>query len=632
MPIVLLMAIEQNQTAGVQSGAERLAEIRILLKDLLKVIKVVTMYPAENSLPQSMRRSFGDRLTQHIEEYGDVRITVNRDTLVCDGETVYIDKSKEEALAGLFFDTGITSFTFRSGYDPDSAARLLNAIKTYLNAPKGSVDLANLLWESGTSRFLFTTLEDVSLPEYQKDFNARELGLEDAENQASKEQSGSDAEPYESIFDNSGDDGKDPAKDAPRWNDIPLTVGTGINPEPARAQAAATAMGMTDLPAAVEVRTDTTLLLSDEHRLSEEEEQDIARMIAADADFDLRESTLELCNEMLHQETELADFAETVTICSKVATEFLREGKLIHAGRMLAYMKNIEDTVRADRATWAEKLAEVRRTFGSRDRMEVLGEVLNLHDEIGADDLHRYLKLFDWESLGPMTDLLGELTSDRHRDAVCDHLAVVGRSYLPMIARGMSDKRPQAVRGAIIVLSRIGGPQALEYMKKALANSDPSVRLALIKQLRTCSGPEIATILRQAVADPVAEVRTVAVTSLASMRGEGVYEAVAAIITGRDFDRLEPEQSRKLMIAYSELGGGRVVPFLVAHVCRFNPTGNSILGRLRALAFEALSHNTSDEAERALLELTRSWRPGIKHPARTALKRRREIVYGGGHG
>lgn len=603
------------------------------MKDLLKVIKVVSMYPEENSLPQSMRRSFGDRLTLHIEEFGDIRLTVNRDTLICDGETVYIDKSKEEALAGLFFETGITSITFRSGYDPDSAARLLNAIKTYLNAPKGTVDLANLLWESGTSRFVFTTLEDVSLPEYQKDFNIRELGLDGPEEEELKEQSGSDAaEPYESIFDNPEDDDKGGLHASEAWVDIPLTDGTGINPVPVRAHAAAEAMGMTDLPAIAEVRSDTSLLLRDEHRLSEEEEQQIAQLIASDTEFDLRESTLELCKEMLHQESELVDFAETVAICSKVATEFLREGKLMLAGQVLSYMKEIEDRVRSERPTWAEKLADVRRTFGGRERMDTLGEVLNLHDDIGVDDLHRYLKLFDWESIGSMTELLGELASERHREAVCDHLAVVGRQYLPLVARGMSDKRPQAVRGSIIVLSRIGGPQALDFMKKAIANPDLSVRLALVKQLRTCAGREVAAILRQAVDDPESEVRTMAISSLASMRGEGVYEAVEEIITEGNFNQIDIEFRRKLLIAYSELGGGRVVPYLVAHIRRINLTNNSTLSRLRAMSFEALSHNTSDEAERALLELTRSWRSGINSAARAALKRRREIVYGGGHG
>ena len=50
--------------------AKRMAEIKAIFKDFLKVIKVVSLYPEGNPLPQSMRRNFSERLAQHIEDYG----------------------------------------------------------------------------------------------------------------------------------------------------------------------------------------------------------------------------------------------------------------------------------------------------------------------------------------------------------------------------------------------------------------------------------------------------------------------------------------------------------------------------------------------------------------------------------
>ena len=49
--------------------SDKFQDISLILKDLLKVIKVVSMYPEDNSLPQSMKRSFSEKLESIVEEY-----------------------------------------------------------------------------------------------------------------------------------------------------------------------------------------------------------------------------------------------------------------------------------------------------------------------------------------------------------------------------------------------------------------------------------------------------------------------------------------------------------------------------------------------------------------------------------
>ncbi len=600
--------------------AARLSEIKVLLKDLLKVIKVVSLYPAGNPLPQSMRIGFAERLARHVEEYGDARIMAGRDTLTCDGQTVYIDKTKEEALASLFFDTGITSFTFIEGLDIENIYKLLDVIKLYINSPDKSQDLANLFWESGISQFSFTTLEDIALAEYQGEFNIVELGGND---DTARTLPGTDGvESYAAIFNQSSD--PNPGQSA-----NPLTDGTDIDETAFRGAEAASAMGVADAPAYKAPRTNTTLILNDELKLSEEEEREIGKITSRDTEFDLWESSLELCKEMLHQEIELAGFAETVGICSKVATEFLRAGKLWHAGQLVQYLMNLEGQVRPDRPLWADKLADARQTFGSRERMAVLGESLNLHPEIGADELRRYLNIFGWEALSAVTDLLGELQDTAHREAVCDYLTTAGRKHLQILARGVSDKRPQAVRGAIIVLSRIGDAQAFSILKKAATNNDRSVRLELVTQLKNCPGLEALSILKMAVTDTDAEIRQTAINSITAQRGIAAFNTVAEIIADQSFVTLDDRDRQTILNAYSWLGGEEAVPLLAKHIRHLNPMHNGILNALRQASFEALCHNRSECAERLLLQLANSWRPDVRRQAQAALTRRRQIIFGG---
>ncbi|MFQ5453810.1 MAG: hypothetical protein ACE5D6_06450, partial [Candidatus Zixiibacteriota bacterium] len=82
-------------------------DISLILKDLLKVIKVVSMYPEDNPLPQSLKRSFAEKLESIVEDYGKIIIEVKKDNLLYNKEVVYRDRSNEENLAGIFFETGM---------------------------------------------------------------------------------------------------------------------------------------------------------------------------------------------------------------------------------------------------------------------------------------------------------------------------------------------------------------------------------------------------------------------------------------------------------------------------------------------------------------------------------------------
>ena len=59
----------------------KIRDITFILKDLLKVIKVVTLYPEDNPLPASLRRSFSEKLESLVEDYGEMAFSVDTDTL-----------------------------------------------------------------------------------------------------------------------------------------------------------------------------------------------------------------------------------------------------------------------------------------------------------------------------------------------------------------------------------------------------------------------------------------------------------------------------------------------------------------------------------------------------------------------
>lgn len=658
---------------------KRVDAIALAMRDLLKVIKVVSLYPENNPLPQSLRQTFSDQLEALIEQYGDITIQVSKEELGYDGEVVFVDRSQEESLAGIFFESGITTFTLKSGLDGEEIFKLLDTIKVYVNSPGRKEDLASLLWEANFGRFSFATVEDVALSEYEGDFKIQEIISEGSFNNGRID--GESAELYQSIFDYSEDDSdvrrnevgthEKPGED---YTDLspsqtgsdrnahgpgrssggsfestidersPMfyAVNTGerhqtkldegqIDSISAEGAEAADAMGFGSLVGSESSVPNTTLILNDELKLAEEDEETIRNLISKDAEFNMWESTAELLKELLHQETTIQDFTETVTVCEKVISEFLESGHLIEAAQVLRYFQQLEKQISKEKPRWANRLHDARITAGSRDRLQMLCKGLNSSSYISAADLRRYLDIFDWQALAGITELLGQIENEVCRDSVCDYLASRGKENLHTVARGIFDKNPEVVSNSIIIIARVGGDNALNYLRKVVNHENRQVRLDLVLALRDSPDDDVLELLREAVKDKDEEIRREAVNSIVARRGQPAFDVISQILQSEEFGTLEQEDLFSILKAYSILGGDQAVEFLIKSVLRVNPFGVSKLAVLREGCFAALTVNKSDKAEKQLHRVSGNWRPDIRAQAVATIQQRRELMYGAGN-
>ncbi|MFZ5980565.1 MAG: HEAT repeat domain-containing protein [Candidatus Zixiibacteriota bacterium] len=620
-------------------------DIRFILRDFLKIIKVISLYPENNPLPQSMKRSFAERLVEITGEYDDIEIKVEKNNLFYKNEEVYADQSKEDKLAGLFFEAGITSFTFKQTLTPSEIYKLLDVIKNYINNPLADEDLVNKIWESGIRGFSLVTIEDINLTGYSGQLNIQEF-MENFDETPQKGISLNDD--YLSLFispdEDSGIISKSLNLDEPGDGGDGFTVG-GFEAEPGGTTATALfeedererlnlataveAMGYADCAKTKTVIPDTALLLKDEFNLSVEEEQEIRNLISEDATFDMYESTSALLKELLLHETDLSGFSETAVICEKIIGAYVRTSKLFEADLLLKYIRDLKIRLTDDRPRWSERLQEVLLTIGSRDALLALAETLNAHPDIGSDELRRYMENFTWEAFSGLTDLLGELEHRSHRDTLCNYLSNCGRDKVAIISRGINDKRWFVVRNTVIILARIGDEAALGYLRKAVKHENQKVRLALVASLQESPSEQALDILGLLVADEDDEVRTEAVRAIVARRGQKAFAVITDIINDDNFHKLAYDNRRQLLNAYSIIGGDHALEFLSQLILKINPFRDSELTFYRQAAFEALSLNRSDKCERFLIKLTSSWRPGIKQMASETLKKRRQMIYGG---
>ena len=658
---------------------QQLEDIQLIIKDLLKVVKVVSLYPESNPLPQNLKRSFSEKFENIIDDYGDIKLIVEKDSLTYAGKIVFSDQNKEEALVSLLFDAGILTITFKSGLDINDIYRFLDLIKAGINTPGHDYDLVSELWEADLPNISLTTAEDIALAAYDGDLKYQEINIHGRERNSDDKL----PEGFLNIFEQipEGDDDKDGFEigeidlaDFDKDSYVDWTPGSGdssgtlitgpsggksrtavkgkmvrgrqpkTGAQPAsslsipgtdneylKTMEAAEAMGFTGSASTSSepAPPDTALILNDQFQLSEEEEVKVKDMLDDDAQFDPWQSTADLACEILHQEDEMSAFYETVGVVERVLTELIKNARLAEADRVLEYISKLKEQIKNEKPLWSERLRDAVVTAGSKERLIILIYTLNRHPEISPNAIKRYLSRFGWESLGAVTDMLADLTHDAHKEAVRTHLASLGGKNIQIISRGIYDKRPHVVKNAIQVLASVSDPQALNHLQKAAKHKDIEVRLELVRALETSPHKQTLKILIELARDQESLIRQEAVNIIVQRRGQAAFDAITDLINDEEFGIQTHEDRQALLIAYSKLGGEHALEFLRKLAVQYNPLFGKLIEQLRHESFEALAHNNSDKAGRLLIRLTGSWRSSVKNLAISAIHKRREIIYGG---
>lgn len=632
----------------------KIEDISLIIKDLLKVIKVVSMYPADNPLPTSLRRSFAEKLEWIVDEYGELSFEVESEVLSFEDEVIYVSKSSEDNLAGIFYDAGITEFTFVPGLFVDEIYLFLDAVKDYINSTDKSIDLINVIWEKSISHIRFKTLEDIALSDYDQNFDLQDfLSSNQKMEKYSKDISVlGDSEEYQDLFNQPMHDLPDGAAPADSQQEPGEIQGTSTNtgnatfyavtPESGqssvladneedeisfRTAEACEAMGLDNLPPVQSV-PDTAMILNEEFKLSKEDEKKIEVLLEKDADFDPYESTVELLKEMLHQEPEMSGFYETVTICEKITSEFVSHGKIAEAARIIKYLKQLNSLIKQERPLWSERLKDAVTTAGSKERLKSLSQALNNNPDINPIEIKTFLSILSVGSLRNITDLIGSIEHKHHNDVVIEFLAKNGKKNIDVVGKGIYDKRADVVINAIRVLAQIGDDKSLHYLSKVAEHRDESIRLALVESLKDSPNDKVLPILKRIVIDSSREIGRSAVEAIVSHRGKPAFDTITDIINSDSFVSLDHSDQQSLLVAYSKLGSEEAVSYLVQIARTFNIFRNSSMMFFRMAALEALSVNKSEKCERELLKLSKSLRPSLKKQAQQALRKRREYIYG----
>lgn len=581
-------------------------EISQLLNEFIKIIKVVAVYPDDNPLPQKLKESFSDRFADMIRELDKLTFVIKQDEIFFEKEPVFNDRKTEDKLAGLFFKAGINELAFTRDFDFNECNKLFKVMKAHLNREAGASDLVALLWEADIPGFGYTTLEDVMLYQYDDMLvkSIQDKGEDYARHPESEDSTGGEFS-FEDIFNENAIDLEDTGEVILGKPEKLAEDKMGLAPTPPKQK---------DIP-----QIDTAKIVREAFHLDKKDMNRIEEILEEDSHFDPYENAAYLMSEIIWQQREYADFDETMIIMEKVQTEFTRDGRLREAADLLINLKDLQIALKESRPKWVERIAEAIAVAGGRERLSRLAETLNNNLVIAPTELGRYLSVFGWESLLVVTDLLGELEHQHHRESVCDFLTIHGKDHVDFIGKAIYDKKWYVVRNAASVLARIGGRRAFAFLEKAVKHEEPRVRQEIVKKLAPKTDPESLRFLAEMVWDENDPVRREAIEAILAYDSTERYSAITGIIDDDRFAAMKESYQEAFIVAFSRLGGKAAVDYLVKLTSGWGLFRTQAQEFYERIAFEALGNNSSEEARQALEKLAKSWKKKVKVLAEEAL-------------
>ena len=154
--------------AGEGLSIQRSVDAKGLFAYLLLTCKNVSLYPEEHSILMNSISQFHEMLEANIRQYGDIRIEIEKELVICQGVEVHKGPSEEGTLPFTLFRDGIRWLEFTEGIEPEEIREVLSIIHRYsilTTEPEG--DIVTAFWEAHFDHVLYKA--DDFFPEQTSD-------------------------------------------------------------------------------------------------------------------------------------------------------------------------------------------------------------------------------------------------------------------------------------------------------------------------------------------------------------------------------------------------------------------------------------------------------------------------------
>ena len=554
--------------AGKGLSIQQSDDTRKLFAYLLTTCKNMSLYPEDHSISMNSIRQFYETLEAYIRQYGDVRIEIEKDRVICQGIEVHKGPSKEGTLPFTLFRDGIRWLEFTEGIDLEETREILFIIHKYsilTTEPEG--DIVTDFWEAHFDHVLYKADDFISA-----------LALDQIDSLSKPDTMPPAAETEIETED------KPVSLDSPAIDTKSLD-GPAIDP----ASFVLTPQEQIELQ---EMITREEMASATEHlnmlldMLLEEQ---------GEKDFNI---VLEVLMEEFESSYSRHDFEAALIILDGMR-------KVLDSGRLrMPWAGPLIESFYKDISSDTKCLKPLKDIWSSLNvqQMETLKLIFQHLNPRAVDTLMHFLLLGQSSQLEQIVE--NTIISLAHQDISC-------------LESLINDPDERIVEKVVPVLSRLEGDTSSKYLIKLARHLSASVRCMAVKAIGQARGNQTSAIF-EFIDDPDASVRHVILTQMAQSRNEIAEDLMLQYLQTRKLSAAQSEHIMECFKTLGKCGSLRSIPFLIKTLLHRKWMAGLRKSAYREGAALALVALKIPEARQVIEAAGRSLHPGLRRIAREA--------------
>jgi hypothetical protein len=554
--------------AGKGLSIQQSDDTRKLFAYLLTTGKNVSLYPEDHSISMNSIRQFYETLEAYIRQYGDVRIEIEKDRVICQGVEVHKGPSKEGTLPFTLFRDGIRWLEFTEGIDLEETREILFIIHKYsilTTEPEG--DIVTDFWEAHFDHVLYKADDFISA-----------LALDQIDSLS-------------------------------KPDTMPPAAETEIETEDKPASL--------DSPAIDTKSLDGPAIDPASFVLTPQEQIELQEMISREEMASATEH-LNMLLDMLLEEQGEKDFNIVLEVLMEEFESSYSRHDFEAALIILDGMRKVLDSGRL-RRPWAGPLIESFYKDISSDT-KCLEPLKDIWSSLNVQQMETLKLIF--QHLNPRAVdtlmhflLLGQ--SSQLEQIVEDTIISLAHQDVSCLESLINDPDERIVEKVVPVLSRLEGDTSLKYLIKLARHLSASVRCMAVKAIGQARGSQMSTIF-EFIDDPDASVRHVILTQMAQSRNEIAEDLMLQYLQTRKFSAAQSEHIMECFKTLGKCGSLRSIPFLIKTLLHRKWMAGLRKSAYREGAALALVALKIPEARQVIEAAGRSLHPGLRRIAREA--------------
>jgi len=503
---------EQPREDTMDAAAAELESVRGLMQLMRNASKVFQCYPPNNRLYLDLANQLEEQFTTHLEDYGDLVISVSQHECLFDEEVVYSERDPFRSLALRLYRDGVRRVRFLPGLEREEIVDFVKILARPMSTDSLDDDVVTLLWEQDFSHVKYAVLAEVA-----GDASGARVG--------------------EALIEE-------------------------VGPRAGGEAEAAAGPPTPDFKAEYkDVRSELQQITEEVKAavagLSEEALVELQDRIQQEAAHDITDRAGRILFETCVSEKDPEVTALAVALLGQVVRAEIAEGRIDSATKSLARLKRLMSSD-VGSGTQEKKLVE--------QEMAKLGELETLHQLAAASqedpsrmpELVRLLRVWGKEGIVPAITLTGMVADQQ---AMIDALVEMSRGHAERLVQPL--QTPEAAVIALRVLREVGDPSIMPEFEALLRHGDARMKLETVYTVQKVQGRGAVQVLELAAKDEDARVRHAGTYVLGQFPGTETVELLKGLIFEKGFINKSLEEKRMVFSALAEAGGESVLPVLV---------------------------------------------------------------------